>query len=299
MIRRIVECVANFSEGQNQTTVDHIKEAILAVPGVRIIGVHSDVDHNRTVISFLGTPDNIADAAFAAIRVAGERIDMDAHRGQHPRIGAADVVPFIPVQGVTMVECVSIAHNLGRRVGDELGIPVFLYEEAALRSDRRNLADVRRGEYESLKLSISSDPDRYPDCGPVLLGKAGAVAIGARGPLIAFNIYLNTGDVEVARRIAAVLRFSSGGLRYVKALGLLVNGRAQVSINVIDYAKNSLPLIVELVRREAARYGIMIEHTELVGLLPLQALIDASQWYLQLNEFSADQILETHLMDLD
>jgi glutamate formiminotransferase / formiminotetrahydrofolate cyclodeaminase len=299
MHRQIIECVANFSEGRNQAVMDHIATAISRVNGVKIINIHSDIDHNRSVISFIGSPDTIAEAAFTGIKTAAEQIDMNQHQGQHPRIGAADVVPFIPIQDVTMAECVAVAHAVGKRVGEQLHIPVYFYEEAAMHSSRRNLADVRRGEYETLKQAIITDESYRPDYGPADLGKEGAVAIGARKPLIAFNVYLNTDNIDVARRIAETIRHSSGGLRHVKALGLLVDGRAQVSMNITDYANISLAQIVEFIRREAQRYGVMVERSELVGLIPLQALIDAAKWSLQLDNLQVDHVLEMHLLDLD
>jgi glutamate formiminotransferase/formiminotetrahydrofolate cyclodeaminase len=222
---------------------------------------------------------------------------MEMQQGEHPRIGAADVVPFVPIEGVTMDECIALARTLGERVGRELQIPVYLYEAAATRPERQNLANVRLGEYEGLKVAILNDPDREPDFGPSQLGKAGAVAVGARALLIAFNVYLTTDDIEIAKKIALAVRQSGGGLAYVKALGLLVKGRAQVSMNLTDYTQTPIHQAVELIRREAARYGVAVHHSELVGLIPQAALVDAARWYLQLDEFSPDQILETRLED--
>jgi len=222
---------------------------------------------------------------------------MDQHQGEHPRMGATDVVPFVPIAGVTMVDCVEMARRLGERVGRELAIPVYLYEEAASRPERRNLADVRRGEYEGLKVEIETDPHRTPDFGPARVGKAGATAIGARPPLVAFNVYLNTDDVAIAKAIARAVRHSSGGLRYVKALGLLVEGRAQVSMNLTDHRQTPIHRVVEMIRREAARHGVTIVSSEVVGLIPNEALLDAARFYLQLDGFSADQILENRLAE--
>lgn len=293
----IVECVPNFSEGRRRDVVDRIVTALGETPGVQVLDVQSDADHNRSVVTLVGPPQATADAAFQAIATAAQLIDLNHHRGEHPRMGATDVVPFVPVRGVTMDECVTLARQLGERVGRELGIPVYLYEEAATRPDRRNLADVRRGEYEGLRQAISTDPDRRPDFGPAALGPAGATAIGARPPLLAFNVYLNTDDVAPARAIAAAVRHSSGGLRYVKALGLRVEGRAQISMNLTDYRRTPIHRVVELIRSEAARYGLSITHTEVVGLLPAQALLDAAQFYLQLHGLSAGQILENRLTE--
>ncbi len=297
MARHLVECIPNFSEGRRIEVVDAIAEAIGAVHGAAILDRHSDTDHNRSVITFVGTPEAVVEAAFAGIRTAAQLIDLDVQQGEHPRIGAADVVPFVPIEGVTMDECVSLARTLGDRVGRELQIPVYLYEVAATRPERQNLANVRVGQYEGLKEAILNDPDRAPDFGPSKLGKAGAVAIGARAPLIAFNVYLTTDDIEIAKKIALAVRHSGGGLAYVKALGLLVKGRAQVSMNLTDYTRTPIHQAVELIRREAARYGVAVHHSELVGLIPQAALVDAARWYLQLDEFVPDQILETRLGD--
>jgi len=291
----LVECIPNFSEGRRMEVVDSIAAAISAVAGVRVLDRHSDADHNRSVITFAGPPAAAAQAAFAAIARAAELIDLDQQRGEHPRIGATDVVPFVPLSGVTMEECVQLARALGERVGRELQIPVYLYEAAATRPQRVNLEDLRRGEYEGLKTAILSDLDRAPDFGPSRLGKAGATVIGARAPLIAYNIYLTTNDVEVAKGIAQAIRHSSGGMRYLKALGLLVEGRAQVSMNFTDFTRTPLARVTEVIRREAERYGVAVDHAELVGLVPQAALIEAAQWYLQLDQFRPDQVLETRL----
>ena len=291
----LVECVPNFSEGRRPEVVAQIVEAIRAVPGATVLDHSSDADHNRTVVTFVGPPQAVEEAAYAAIATAARLIDLEAHRGEHPRIGATDVVPFVPLREVTMDDCVALARRLGERVGRELGIPVYLYEAAATRPDRQNLANLRKGEYEGLKEAIRSDPDRAPDFGPAELGPAGATVIGARPFLIAYNVYLNTDDVEIARRIARTVRHSSGGLRFVKALGLLVEGQAQVSMNLTDFQRTPVHVAVELVRREAARYGALITHSELVGLIPEAALIDAARWYLQLDGFQPDQVLELRL----
>ncbi len=298
-MKRIVECVPNFSEGRRQEVIDQIVEALASTEGVRVLDVQSDADHNRSVVTMVGEPEAVEEAAFRGIEQAARLIDMDQHQGEHPRMGATDVVPFVPVAGVTMAECVEMARRLGERVGQELSIPVYLYEEAATRPDRRNLADVRRGEYEGLKVEIETDPHRAPDFGPARMGKAGATAIGARPPLIAFNVYLNTDDVTVAKAIARAVRHSGGGLRYVKALGLLVEGRAQVSMNLTDYRRTPIYRVVEMIRREAARYGVAIASSEVVGLIPNEALVDAARFYLQLDGFSSDQILENRLAEVE
>ncbi|MBC7250844.1 MAG: glutamate formimidoyltransferase [Anaerolineae bacterium] len=294
-MQRIVECVPNFSEGRRREVIDQIVASIGEVTGVRVLDVESDADHNRTVVTFIGEPEAVEEAAFRGIRRAAELIDMEQHRGAHPRMGATDVVPFVPVRGVTMDDCVEMARRLGARVGDELGIPVYLYEAAATRPERINLADVRRGEYEGIRREIATDPQRAPDFGPREMGRAGATAIGVRPPLIAFNVYLTTDDVRIAQAIAKAVRHSSGGLRYVKALGLLVEGRAQVSMNLTDYRKTPIARVVELIRAEAARYGVAIAESEIIGLVPQEALLDAAVHYLQLHRFSVDQVLENRL----
>ena len=291
---RLVECVPNFSEGRHPEVIAEIIRVMEAVSGVQVLDVQSDADHNRTVVTLVGLPEVVEEAAFASIARAAALIYMDAHQGAHPRIGAADVVPFIPVRGVTMDDCVQMARRLGRRVGEELDIPVYLYGAAATRPDRVDLADVRRGEYEGLKETIETDPDRAPDFGPARLGAAGATVIGARPFLIAFNVYLGTDDVAIAKRIARAVRHSSGGLRNVKALGLLVGGQAQVSMNLTDFTQTPIHQALELVRREAARYGVPVARSELVGLAPQQALLDAAAWYLQL-DLDPQQVLENRL----
>jgi glutamate formiminotransferase / formiminotetrahydrofolate cyclodeaminase len=295
MTTPLVECIANFSEARRPAVVDAIAQAINSLPTIHVLDRHSDMDHNRTVITFVGSPAEIEEAAFRAIAKAAELINLDEHHGEHPRIGATDVVPFVPIAGVTMEECVEIARRLGKRVGTSLGIPVYLYEAAATRPERQNLENIRHGEYEALKDEIAVKPERAPDFGPLHVGPAGATVIGARQPLVAFNVYLASDDVAIAKKIARTIRFSSGGLRYVKALGLLVDGRAQVSMNLTNYHSTSLTLVVETIRREAARYGASIHHSELVGLIPQEALVQAAQWYLQLDQFEPDQVLEQRL----
>ena len=247
------------------------------------------------MITFAGSPSEVADAAFEAIKTAAGKINLDQQKGEHPRIGATDVIPFVPISGVTMDECVELARTLAQRVGDELSIPTYLYEQAATRPERKNLENIRRGEYEGLKEMIESDPSKKPDFGPQKLGPAGATVIGARAPLVAFNVYLSTDDVAIAQDIGRAVRHSSGGLRYVKALGMLVEGRAQVSMNLTDFTRTPVARVVELIRREADRYGVSIVNSELVGLIPQAALVDAAQWYLQLDQFSPDQVLENRI----
>jgi glutamate formiminotransferase len=287
----LIECVPNFSEGRRTDVIQAIIAAIASVP-VLLLDSSSDTDHNRTVITFAGEPEIVSEAAFRGIRAASQHIDLRQHQGVHPRIGAADVVPFVPLRGITLEECISIARELGRRVADELGLPVYLYESAALRPERRNLAVVRRDRYEVLYKTIQIDPERQPDFGTSRLGSAGAVAIGARMPLIAFNAYLNTEDVNIAQSVARAIRESGNGLPYLKALGLLVHGQAQVSMNVIDYRKTSLYEVMERLRIEVEKHRVAVERTELVGLIPQAALLETALAYLQLPSPTYSQILE-------
>ena len=291
----LIECIPNFSEARRPEVIDQIVAAIQSVSDVKLLDRSSDLDHNRTVLTLAGSPVGVEEAAFRAIKTAAELIDLNAHTGEHPRIGATDVVPFVPLSGATMEDCIAIAQRLGERVGKELNIPVYLYEAAAMRPERANLENIRKGQYEGLKTEIESDPERKPDYGPSKLPKAGATVIGARNPLIAFNVYLTTDDASVAKKIAKAVRHSTGGLRYVKGLGLLVDGRAQVSMNLTNFHETPIARVVEFVRREAQRYGVNIHHCELVGLIPQEALLDAAVWYTQLDAFSPEQILESRL----
>jgi glutamate formiminotransferase len=295
MPRKIVECIPNFSEGRRTQVIRSIEQVIAEVSGIFVLDRHSDEDHNRTVITFAGTPAAVSEAAFRAIEKAAQTINLEKHRGEHPRLGAADVVPFVPLSGIEMDECVELARALGKRVGQELGIPVYLYERAARRPQRVQLEDVRRGEYEALKESLGKNPERDPDFGPKILGPAGATIIGARPPLIAYNVYLSTDDVAVAKKIARIVRQSSGGLPNVKAIGLLVGGQAQVSMNLTDFSVTPIARVQEMIRNEAGRYGTSIHHAELVGLVPQAAITDAASWYLQLDPLAPEQILETQL----
>jgi glutamate formiminotransferase/formiminotetrahydrofolate cyclodeaminase len=291
----VVECVPNFSEGRRTDVIHQLVKTITDTPGVLLLDQQSDPDHNRTVITFAGSPQAVETAAFAATAQAAQLIDLNHHVGQHPRIGATDVIPFIPLQGLTLADCALLARHLGRRLGEELGIPVYLYEAAALRPDRTNLEDLRRGEYEGLKLEIESNPARRPDFGPAHLGPAGATVVGARRPLIAYNIYLEPPDLEVAKRVARAVRGAAGGLKNVKALGLKVVGRGQVSMNLTDFTQTSIAQACEAVRREAGRWGARIVRGEIVGLVPEAALLEAAAWYLQLDPFSSDQVIEHRL----
>ncbi|MSP12630.1 MAG: glutamate formimidoyltransferase [Chloroflexi bacterium] len=297
----LVECVPNFSEGRRREVVEDIVATIRSVSGVAVWDVQMDGNHNRSVISFVAPPEAAAEAAFRATRRAAELIDLDTHRGEHPRMGATDVIPLVPIREITMEECVTVARRLGQRIGEELHLPVYLYEEAATREERRDLANVRRGEYEGIRNQIETNPERFPDFGPCKMGKAGAVAVGARSPLIAYNVNLGTNNLGIAKEIAKAIRNSSGGLRYAKALGMALadRGIVQVSINFTNYEKTPIFRTVEMIRREAARYGVPIVSSEVIGLLPQQALVDAAIWYLQLENFDRQsQILEQRLADL-
>lgn len=291
---KLVECVPNFSEGRRPEIVARIRDAMAAVKGVHILDVSSDQSHNRTVVTIVVPVDSAVDAAFAGIRAARDHIDLTQHRGEHPRMGAADVVPFIPLEGATMEDCIVLARALGERVGRELEIPVYLYERAATKPDRENLADVRRGEFEGLREEIGTNPARTPDFGPHRIHPtAGAVAIGARPFLVAYNVYLGDAhNVPVAKEVAKAVRGSSGGLRYVKGLGLEVDGQAQVSMNLVDTEKTPLHRAFDLVRMEAEARGVSPTWSEIVGLVPERALFDAAARHIRLRDFSLDMVLE-------
>lgn len=296
-MRKLVECIPNFSEGRRPEVIAEILEVIRKTAGVRVLDCSSDISHNRSVITFLGSPDDVKSAAFQAAARAKELIDLNTHRGEHPRMGAVDVIPFVPIEGVSMDECVDLARQLGSEIADKLDIPVYLYEAAATRPERKNLADVRRGEFEGLRESIVL-AERKPDFGPARVHPtAGAVAVGARPPLIAYNINLATSDIGIAKKIAKSIRGSSGGYPSIKALGVMLEdrGTVQVSINVCNYHEVSLPRVFETVKCEAARYGVSVSGSEIVGLVPQEALVDAAEFYLRLENFQRDQVLENRL----
>lgn len=293
---RLVECVPNFSEGRDRALVEALAAAAEKVPGVVLLDVELDADHHRSVITFAGEPEPVVEAAFRAAAQAAERIDLRTHKGQHPRMGAVDVIPLVPVEGIALDECVELARGLGRRIGEELEIPVYLYEAAATRPERVNLADVRRGEFEGLLELIGSDAARDPDFGPRKIHpSAGAVAVGARRPLVAFNAYLATPEVAVAKAIAKAIRFADGGLRYVKALGFSVRGQAQVSMNLVDTEGTPIHRVLALIDHEAARHGTRVTSCEVVGLVPEAALLDVAEHALRLEGFRRDQVLERRL----
>ena len=291
---KLIECVPNFSEGRRPEVVAAIRDAIAGVPGTYLLDASSDASHNRSVITFVAPIEMVADAAFVGIREAQRRIDLTTHSGEHPRMGAADVVPFIPLEGSTMEDCIALARQLGERVGRELGIPVFLYERAATRPDRENLADVRRGEFEGLREDIGRTPQRTPDFGPPAVHPtAGAVAIGARPFLVAYNVYLGpAANLPAAKEVAKAVRGSSGGLRYVKAMGFEVDGQAQVSMNLVDTERTPLHVAFDMVRTEAEARGVTPTWSEIVGLVPERAMFDAAARHVRLRNFSLDMVLE-------
>lgn len=296
---KLVECVPNFSEGRDAAVVQAIRDAIAATAGAVILDVSSDPSHHRTVITFVAPVDRAVDAALAGMREACRRIDLTKHRGEHPRIGATDVVPFIPLEGATMEDCIALARTLGERAARELGVPVFLYERAATRPDRENLADVRRGEFEGLRDEIQVNANRRPDYGePRVHPTAGATAVGARPFLVAYNVYLGgTENLAVAKNVAKALRHSSGGLRYVKGLGLEVDGQAQVSMNLVDIDKTPLFRAYDMVKMEAAAEGVSPTWSEIVGLVPERGLFDTAARHLQLRGFSPQLVLERKVRD--
>ncbi|MCK4513136.1 glutamate formimidoyltransferase [bacterium] len=297
---RLVECVPNFSEGRRPEVLDQIVGAMTAIEGVRLLDKEMDADHNRAVVTIIGEPDVVLEGVFKGIEKARDLIDLTKHDGEHPRMGATDVCPFVPVSEVTMAECVELAKKLGERVGSELDIPVFLYEEAATRPTRQNLAKVRKGQFEGLRDEIGTNPAKEPDFGPNKIHPtAGAIAIGARQFLVAFNINLGTDDISIAKRIAKSIRHAGGGLRYVKAMGFEIKDRGivQVSMNMVHYKGTPLFRVFELVKSEAERYGVPVIGSEIVGLVPLDALVDCADFFLRLENFDRDLILENRLSE--
>ena len=293
----LVECVPNFSEGRDQATIDALRSTLTAVPSVRLLDVQADPSHNRSVFTFVAPPEAAAQAAFMAMRIARDRIDLTRHKGEHPRMGATDVVPFIPVRDVTMDDCVALARRLAERVGQELEIPVFLYAKAAARPERERLPDIRKGEFEGLRDRIGSDPAADPDFGPRHIHPtAGATAIGARPFLVAYNIYLDTADVGIAKEIAKKIRTSSGGLPAVQASGFDVGGRAQVSMNLLDIDVTSPAAVFAVVQREAGDRGVDVSRSEIVGLIPERGILGAGADALKLPPpDAADHLLEAKI----
>lgn len=296
---KLVECVPNFSEGRRPEVIEAITAEVKNIPGVKLLDVKADASHNRVVVTFVGEPQAAKQAAFNACKKAAELIDMEKHHGEHPRIGATDVIPFIPVKNMTMEECVQLADELAQEIAEKLEIPVYLYEEAAKIPARKALPDIRKGQYEGLKTEISK-PERQPDYGPARLHpSAGATVVGARQFLIAYNINLDTSDVQIAKKIANYIREAKGGYRYVRAMGVSVQvgGRdvAQVTINMVNYQGTPLFRVFETVKSEAARYGVNVIGSEIIGLTPMQALLDVAEFYLRLDGFDRKQVLEDNL----
>jgi len=295
--RKLVECVPNVSAGRDEDKIAAMAEAIRAVPGVYLLDIQSDPDHNRTVFTYVGPADPVVEAALRLAELAVKLIDLRAHRGEHPRMGALDVLPFVPVRGVTMGDCVMLARKAGAQIWERLGVPVYLYAEAATRPERQDLAEIRKGEFEGFFEKIRRR-EWAPDFGdPVVHPTAGVCAVGAREFLIAYNVNLGTSELRVAKDIAKAVRGSSGGLRYVKALGLELQGRGivQVSLNLTDFRKTPIARVTELVRREAQRFGVPVVGTEIVGLVPEEALLEAAAYYLGLENYSPDIVLERKL----
>ena len=295
MPNTLVECVPNFSEGRDAAKVDAIVEA-MKIPGVYLLDREMDADHNRCVITLVGDREAIQEAAIRGVGKAAELIDLTEHRGAHPRMGATDVIPFIPIDGVTLEDCVAMARHVGAEIAQRFQIPVYLYEAAASTPERQNLENVRRGQFEGIRDEIATNPARKPDFGePRVHPTAGATVVGARKALIAYNVFLNTSDVDIAKRIAKAVRFSNGGLRFVKGAGFLVRGMAQVSMNLTDFEQTPIHRVFEFVKREAARFGVVPASSEIVGLIPKQALEQAAEWFLQVENFNSSLILENRL----
>jgi glutamate formiminotransferase len=291
----LVECVPNFSEGRDRAKVDAIVEA-MKIEGVYLLDREMDSDHNRSVITLVGNCTAIAEAAIRGAGMAAELIDLTKHSGAHPRIGAADVIPFIPIEGVSLEDCAAMARHVGEEIWKRYKIPVYLYEAAATTPERQNLENIRRGQFEGLREEIASNPARRPDFGESRVHPtAGASVVGARKFLIAYNVFLNTTDVEIAKKIGKAVRFSNGGFRYVKGMGVMCRGLAQVSMNLTDFEQTPIARVFEFVKREAARYGVLPLASEIVGLIPKKALEDAAEWFLQVENFDSALILENRL----
>lgn len=296
---RIVQCVPNFSEGKDKAIIEKIVEEIRIVEGVKLLDYSMDKDHNRTVVTFIGDPDQVLLAAFNACKVAAKVIDMSKHIGGHPRMGATDVIPLIPISDITMEECVELSKELGKKIGEELDISVYLYEKSARNLSRENLANVRRGQYEGMVNKLKEE-EWTPDFGPIELNKnAGVTAVGARMPLVAFNVNLGTNDINIAKEIAKAVRASSGGFTHCKGLGIEIKERdiVQVSMNMVDYTKTPLFRVFDVIEREARRYGVNVIGSEIIGLLPMAAMIDVADYYLRIENFDHNQILEKRMME--
>lgn len=296
-MKPLIECVPNISEGRDHTSIEAMVEAVRRTPGVLLLDVDPDADHHRTVITFAGEPSSVEGAVLSLMEKAVELIDLTKHTGEHPRMGAVDVIPFVPLRGVTKAECVALARRVGQAIWERFKVPVYLYEEAAARPERRDLAAIRKGEFENFPKKIQ-EPDWAPDFGErVVHPTAGVSAVGARPPLIAFNVNLGTNNLEIAKSIAKAVRGSDGGLRYVKALGFALEERGivQVSMNLTNFEKTPLYQVFELVRREADRWGVPVIGSEIVGLVPQAALVQTAEYFLRLENFQRDQVLENRL----
>ena len=297
-MRKLVECVPNFSEGRDEKRIELIIDEARRIEWIKILDYSADKDHNRTVLTMIGPPDKIKEAAINTAKKATELIDMSKHEGAHPRMGATDVIPFVPVSNVTIEECIEIAKEVGAEIGS-WGIPVYLYEDAATSPERRNLATIRKGQYEGFFEKIKQE-EWKPDFGPSQMNvKSGCTAVGARVPLVAFNVNLDTPNVEIADRIARKVRHIGGGLRYVKAIGLKLEERnqTQVSMNLVNYEKTAVYQAFEMIKMEARRYGVNVVGSEVIGTVQMKALLDAAEYYLQIENFDIDQILEKRLLD--
>jgi len=298
---QLIECVPNFSEGRRKNVIDEIVACFKDKRGVYLLDSRADSDHNRLVVSLVGAPGPIQDAVIDASKTAVKHIDLNVHEGEHPRIGAVDVIPFTPVRGISIEECVSLAHAFGERYYKETGIPVYFYEDAAKRPERKRLEVIRKGQYEILKEEAKSNPDRRPDVGEAKLHPtAGASVVGARKFLVAFNVNLGTKDVNIAKKIASAIRSSSGGFAHVKGLGVALEDRGltQVSMNLVDYEKNSLYRVLETVRMEARRWGVEIIETEVYGMIPIGAMLESAAYYMQIADFEPSQVLELRLLEM-
>ncbi|HEP1683383.1 TPA: glutamate formimidoyltransferase [Streptococcus pyogenes] len=296
---KIVECIPNFSEGQNQAVIDGLVATAKSIPGVTLLDYSSDASHNRSVFTLVGDDQSIQEAAFQLVKYASENIDMTKHHGEHPRMGATDVCPFVPIKDITTQECVEISKQVAERINRELGIPIFLYEDSATRPERQNLAKIRKGQFEGMPEKLLEE-DWAPDYGDRKIHPtAGVTAVGARMPLVAFNVNLDTDNIDIAHKIAKIIRGSGGGYKYCKAIGVMLEGRhiAQVSMNMVNFEKCSLYRTFETIRFEARRYGVNVIGSEIIGLAPAKALIDVAEYYLQVEDFDYNkQILENHLL---
>lgn len=296
---KLIESVPNFSEGRREEIVRQIIDEVYKYPKVKVLDWSMDKDHNRSVVTLVGEPDQLLDALFDMTKKAAELIDLRYHKGEHPRMGATDVIPLVPLIGTTMEECVELSKKLGKRIADELGIPVYLYERSATRPERENLAEIRKGEFEGFFEKIK-DPKWIPDFGPARVHEtAGVTAVGAREFLIAFNVNLGTNNLEIADKIAKAVRHISGGFRYVKAIGveLKEKGMVQVSMNLTNYKKSPIFRVFETIKREAQRYGVPVVSSEIIGMVPLQAVVETFAWYLQIDDFNAGRVIEQRLIE--